>query len=138
MYLRVLSILFLVAILLGGLALVGCSDDGPPAFEGPPVRVLCTTTIVADVVERVGGDRVAVETLMGPGVDPHKYLPAPSDRARLERAHLVFFNGLHLEGKMADIFESSGGRMRAFPVTRDIPAESLRAAEAELRSGRTH
>jgi manganese/zinc/iron transport system substrate-binding protein len=129
MYLRILSVIFLVAILVGGLALVGCTDDGPPPFDQPPVRVLCTTTIVADVVQHVGGDRVAVETLMGAGIDPHKYLPAPSDRARLEGAHLVFFNGLHLEGKMVDTFEHSGGRMRAFAVTRDIPVEQLRAAE---------
>ena len=129
MYLRILSILFLIAILVGGIALVGCTDDGPPPFEEPPVRVVCTTTIVADVVQRVGGDRVAVEALMGPGVDPHKYLPAPSDRARLESAHIVFFNGLHLEGKMADTFEHSGGRMRAFAITRGIPVEQLRPAE---------
>jgi manganese/zinc/iron transport system substrate-binding protein len=111
------------------LGLVGCSSGGPPPFEGPPARVVCTTTIVADVVEHVGGDRVAVEMLMGPGVDPHRYLPKPSDTTKLESAHLVFFNGLHLEGKMTDTFEKSAGRIRGFAVTRGIPKESLREAE---------
>ena len=93
---------------------VGCSGrDGPPKFEGPPVRVVCTTTIVADVVQRVGGDRVQVETLMGPGVDPHKYISGAGDRKKLDDAHLVFFNGLHLEGKMADTFEKNQRRWRA-------------------------
>src|SRR5438105_13276964 len=88
------------------LGLVGCSSsEGPPPFEGPPIRVVCTTTIVADVVMRVGGDRVTVQTLMGAGVDPHRYYPSAGDNAKLERAHLVLFNGLHLEGKMVDTFE---------------------------------
>lgn len=112
-------------------ALVGCGGGGPPEFTGLPVRVVCTTTIVADVVKRVGGDRVAVEVLMGPGVDPHRYLPTAGDRAQLEGAHLVFFNGLHLEGKMTDTFEKSRRRFRAFAVTRDIPGGELRPADTD-------
>jgi len=123
MHRRYLPILALI------LAVVGCSSSGPPAFEGPPVRVVCTTTIVADMVRRVGGDRVNVETLMGPGVDPHRYQPAPSDIRKLESAHIVFYSGLHLEGKMTDTFEKSADRMRAFAVTRDLPTTSLREAE---------
>jgi manganese/zinc/iron transport system substrate-binding protein len=111
--------------------LTGCGSSGPPAFTGPPVKVVCTTTIVADVVKRVGGDRVAVEVLMGPGVDPHRYLPTAGDRARLEGAHLVFFSGLHLEGKMTDTFEKARGRFRAFAVTRDIPPDHLRPADTD-------
>jgi manganese/zinc/iron transport system substrate-binding protein len=120
-------------VALAGLGQLGCSSSsgGPPPFEGPPIRAVCTTTIVADVVQRVGGDRVTVQTLMGPGVDPHKYLPAPSDRAKLEQAHLVFYNGLHLEGKMVDTFEKAGGRMRAVAVTKTIDRAELRRADAD-------
>lgn len=115
-----------------GFALTGCSgSDGPPAFESGPVRVVCTTTIVADIVLRVGGDRVSVQTLMGPGVDPHRYQPSAGDRAKLEQAHVVFFNGLHLEGKMVDTLEKAKGRYRAFPVTRDFDQSELRAAEVD-------
>lgn len=112
-------------------AVVGCGSSGPPDFKGPPVKVVCTTTIVADLVKRVGGDRVNVEVLMGPGVDPHRYIPTAGDRAKLEGAHLVFFNGLHLEGKMTDTFEKSRRRFRAFAVTRDLPADQLRAADTD-------
>jgi manganese/zinc/iron transport system substrate-binding protein len=125
-------ILLLTAVIaVGGLLLLssGCSSSGPPAFEGGTVRVVCTTTIVADLVHRVGGERVNVQTIMGAGVDPHRYQPAPSDIAKLESAHLVFFSGLHLEGKMTDTFDKSSGRIRAFAVTRDIPHTSLREAE---------
>ena len=113
------------------LGLVGCSSSGPPKFEGPPVRVVCTTTIVADVVQRVGGDRVEVEALMGPGVDPHKYVATAGDKAKLERAHLVLFNGLHLEGKMVDTFEKGKDRYRAFAVTSRIDHAQLRKAEID-------
>jgi manganese/zinc/iron transport system substrate-binding protein len=111
--------------------LVGCGGGGPPEFKGPPVKVVCTTTIVADLVKRVGGDRVNVDVLMGPGVDPHRYIPTAGDRAKLEGAHLVFFNGLHLEGKMTDTFEKSRRRFRAFAVTRDLPHDQLRAADTD-------
>jgi manganese/zinc/iron transport system substrate-binding protein len=118
----------LMAAFLG--MLVGCAGrDGPPPFETPPVRVVCTTTIVADVVSRVGGERVHIQTLMGPGVDPHKYLSGAGDRKKLDDAHLVFFSGLHLEGKMADLFEKNTTRWRSYAVTRTIDRSQLRKAE---------
>jgi manganese/zinc/iron transport system substrate-binding protein len=110
----------------------GCNSHvGPPPFTGLPVRVTCTTTIVADVATRVGGDRVRVETLMGAGVDPHKYISGSGDRKKLDQAHLVFFNGLHLEGKMADLFEKNHDRWRARAVAGSIPADKLRTAEVD-------
>jgi manganese/zinc/iron transport system substrate-binding protein len=121
--------LSLLAPLCG--VVIGCGSSGPPEFKWPPVKVVCTTTIVADLAKRVGGDRVTVDVLMGPGVDPHRYIPTAGDRAKLEGAHLVFFNGLHLEGKMTDTFEKSRRRFRALAVTRDLPHDQLRAAEAD-------
>jgi manganese/zinc/iron transport system substrate-binding protein len=111
---------------------VGCSGrNGPPPFEGPPVRVVCTTTIVADVVQRVGGDRVSVDTLMGPGVDPHKYISGASEWRKLDEAHLVFLSGLHLEGKMADVFEKNRNRWRAHAVTDGVPRDQLLHADVD-------
>lgn len=122
----------IVLVALVPFALSGCSkSDGPPAFTAPPVRVVCTTTIVADIVKRVGGDRVSVESLMGPGVDPHKYQPTAGDKAKLEKAHLVFFNGLHLEGKMVDTFEKNKNKYRATAVTKDMTEKELRHAEID-------
>jgi manganese/zinc/iron transport system substrate-binding protein len=112
--------------------LTGCSGrDGPPKFDGPPVRVVCTTTIVADVVQHVGGDRVRIETLMGPGVDPHKYLSGANDRKKLDEAHLVFLSGLHLEGKMADLFEKNKQRWRAHAITDGIDRNKLLHADVD-------
>jgi manganese/zinc/iron transport system substrate-binding protein len=111
---------------------VGCSRrDGPPKFEGPPVRIVCTTTIVADVVQRVGGDRVQVETLMGAGIDPHKYISGAGDRKKLDNAHLIFLNGLHLEGKMAELFEKNHERWRAHAIADAIDRGRLLRADVD-------
>ena len=127
-----------VAACLMGVGFVGCSGrDGPPKFEGPPVRVVCTTTIVADVVQRVGGDRVQVQTLMGPGKDPHNYISGAGDRKKLDDAHLVFLNGLHLEGKMADLFEKNNKRWRAYAVTDGIDRTRLLAAPTSTAANTT-
>jgi manganese/zinc/iron transport system substrate-binding protein len=68
------------------------------------IRVVTTTGMVADLVENVGGERVEVTGLMGPGVDPHLYKPSAGDIRRLESADIVFYNGLELEGRMTDLF----------------------------------
>lgn len=115
-----------------GLGVIGCTGQaGPPKFDAPPVRVTCTTTIVADTVKRVGGDRVAIQSLMKAGIDPHKYISEMGDRTKLDNAHLVFFNGLHLEGKMADLFEKNSKRWRAHAVAGSIDPAKLRHADVD-------
>ena len=121
----------LTVLLALGLAAAGCSPEGPPSYESGPVHVVCTTTLVADLVARVGGDRVQVDTLMGPGIDPHRYLPTAGDRARLDVAHLVVYSGLHLEGKMTDLFDKGRDRYRAVAVTRDLDRATLLRAEVD-------
>jgi manganese/zinc/iron transport system substrate-binding protein len=116
--------------LVGGLALLGCANTGPEPIGEGPVQVVATTSIIADTVREVGGSRVQVTALMGPGTDPHTYLPSPSDARLLASAHIVFFNGLHLEGKMTQLLEENrGGGGRAVAVSAGIPADRLRPAE---------
>lgn len=89
------------------------------------LRVVATTGMVADVVKRIGADAVRVEALMGPGVDPHLYKASTGDVAKLSSADVVFYNGLHLEGKMAEVLEQVGRRRAVATVTRAIPASRL-------------
>lgn len=77
--------------------------------EGEKLKVVATTNIVGDVVSMVGGDRIELTTLMGIGVDPHTYVPAPSDIAAIHDAHVVFANGAGLEADLEEVFESAGG-----------------------------
>lgn len=96
------------------------------AAEEPWVRAVATTSIVADLVRQVGGPRVRVEALMGPGVDPHLYKATAGDVVRLQKADVIFYNGLHLEGRMGDVFTRvarQGGKVYA--VAEALPEERL-------------
>lgn len=107
------------------LAIAGCGTDAPMRGDlgERPVRVVATTSMVADLAREVGGDRVQVEGLMGPGVDPHLYNASEGDVGRMTRADLILYNGLHLEGKMADLLVQMDDRAAA--VTDGIARERL-------------
>ena len=93
-----------------------------------PINVTVTTTMVADLVREIGGDRVAVEALMGPGVDPHLYKAAASDVSKLQKAQVIFYSGLMLEGKLQEVFTNlSGAKRRVVAVTEALPPDRLLA-----------
>lgn len=89
----------------------GAAGDTAPLIEARPeladrpIRVVTTIGMITDAVQRVGGDRVEVEGLMGPGVDPHLYKASEGDVSKLEQADVIFFNGLHLEAGMGGVLE---------------------------------
>jgi manganese/zinc/iron transport system substrate-binding protein len=103
----------------------GIAGPSPEELAGRRIRVVTTIGMIADLAERVGGERVEVAGLMGPGVDPHLYKASEGDVIRMAAADVVFYNGLHLEGRMADIFERMGGRVRTVAVTDGIARERL-------------
>ena len=121
-----LSLLFTALALLSACGPASTADRVP--IGDRPVRVVATTSMIADLAREVGGDRVEVEGLMGPGVDPHLYRPRESDVARLVGADLVLYNGLELEGKMGEVLEQVEGRgIVAEPVASVLPPEALLA-----------
>ena len=86
------------------------------------LNVVTTSTMVTDMVKSVGGDRVSVVGLMGPGVDPHLYKPASGDVVKLQRAKVIFYSGLMLEGRMADLFfRMARSGKKVYAVTESIP-----------------
>jgi len=94
--------------------------------------IVCTTTILADAVRNVVGDCAQVISLMGPGVDPHLYRPREGDVHKLANAQLVFYHGLHLEGKLATLLGSIDRYAPAYAVSDGIPTTALRSADDEL------
>ncbi|HEY5954499.1 MAG TPA: zinc ABC transporter substrate-binding protein, partial [Terrimicrobiaceae bacterium] len=90
------------------------------------LQVATTIGMVADLVRQVGGDRVEVEQLMGPGVDPHLYKPTSTDASRLSKADVIFYSGLMLEGRMGDLFArlARSGK-KVYPTTESVPEELL-------------
>lgn len=85
------------------------------AVWAAPLRVVCTTGMVADVVRNVAGDRADVTALIGEGVDPHLFKPTRDDVAKLLKADMVFYSGLLLEGRMEETFRKIAAR--GAPVT---------------------
>jgi manganese/zinc/iron transport system substrate-binding protein len=120
----------LTALAAGLVALAGCTS-GPTAGEEPigdrSVRVTTTTNFITDTVARIGGDRVEVTGLMGPGVDPHLYRASAGDVAALRNADVIFYGGLQLEGKMGDLLADLAERQPVRAVTDDLPRTDLLA-----------
>lgn len=73
--------------------------------ENSTFNVVTTTSMITDLVQNIGGDKVVVQGLMGAGVDPHLYKASEGDVSKLSKADIIFYNGLHLEGKLVDVFE---------------------------------
>jgi manganese/zinc/iron transport system substrate-binding protein len=115
-------------------ALAGCggtshSDQPPPSgpatFRGEyPIKVVCTTGQVAEMITQIGGEHVHVDTLMGPGVDPHLYRPIASDVRKLDEADAIFYNGMHLEGRMSDLFVKMARTKATFAVTEGLQSRN--------------
>lgn len=101
------------------LQISGCSSRGGGSGQK---KVVATTGMIGDLVRNVGGGAVDLHELMGAGVDPHLYQPTAEDTTRLSQADLIFYNGLHLEGKMVELLEKNS---RARAVTANMPKEKL-------------
>jgi ABC-type Zn uptake system ZnuABC Zn-binding protein ZnuA len=99
----------LLAACLVAVLAAGCSGSGGDRDTGGPgLRVVATTTQVADLAANVGGDRVRVTSLLKPGIDAHDYEPSPADIDAIAHADLVVQNGVGLERWLGDTIESSG------------------------------
>ncbi len=119
-----LIVLFLIITM--SLFSLWCQEASKPKHQ---LLVICTTTIIADVVKNIGAPYVAIKTLMGPGVDPHLYRARESDVAALSNADLIFYNGLHLEGKMGEIFAHMNRLMPTIAVAEIIPVKERIASD---------
>jgi manganese/zinc/iron transport system substrate-binding protein len=119
-----LSVTWLFLIFIAGCQDLSTTSPTPATsriFAGQyPIKVVCTTGPVADMVRNLGGSHLDVTGLMGPGVDPHLYTAVPADIERLWRADMIFYNGLHLEGRMADQFDQLAKRRPTFAVTHSL------------------
>jgi zinc/manganese transport system substrate-binding protein len=102
-------------------ALLRCSVG----LAAAPLRVVASFSVLADMVRVVGGGRVEVVSLIGPGGDPHAYEPTPDDARRLKAAHLVVVNGLGLEGWMSRLASASGYDGTPIVASAGVPTRSM-------------
>ena len=90
-----------------------------------PIEIVATVGMVADIVREVGGARVAVSQLMGPGVDPHLYRGSRDDVRSILAADMVFYSGLMLEGKLAGMLEKVARKKPVIAITKSLRRDSV-------------
>lgn len=119
--------ILMIALVLTSLTGCGTKDEEKKTeqVEKKKIEVVATTGMIADIVKTIGRDAVNVTTLMGPGVDPHTYKASAGDVGKMAEADVIFYNGLHLEGAMAEVFERMSGKVRAVAVTDRIMEQNL-------------
>ena len=120
---------FTIILVLLALTLSACNvaAEDNSDLSTRPIRAVATTGMIADVVRNIGGERVQVTGLMGPGVDPHLYKPSERSVIALADADVIFYNGLHLEAGMANVFERMQGNVNTVAVTDGIERSNLSA-----------
>lgn len=115
---KLMAVVFLLIVFMG------------KSWAETPIKVVTTIGQITDVVKEIGAARVEVQGLMGPGVDPHLYRASESDVLRIGEADIIFYNGLHLEAKMGEVFERMKRNKTIIAVTADVPPQDLLADPA--------
>ncbi len=82
---------------------VACAESSGSVKREGTIKVVTTTAMVGDLVKNIAGEKAEVISLMGTGVDPHLYKASAGDVGKLAGADMIFYNGLHLEGKITDV-----------------------------------
>lgn len=116
------------ALLAAGAGLNALAQGVPEAAaqQRRPLKVLVTIGMIGDLVREIGGGRIELDVLMGPGVDPHLYKATRDDVAKMLRTDVIFYNGLVLEGKMSDaIIRVARSGKPVYAVTELLPEDQL-------------
>ena len=115
-FVRRLTGLLAAMLLLSGLSVAAVAQT---------LSVVTTTSMIGDAARQVGGDRVAVTALMGPGVDPHAYRQTRSDIVLLTQADVVLWHGLYLEAQLEEFMHDLAGRQTVVAVGEAVPERLL-------------
>ncbi|WGD28544.1 metal ABC transporter substrate-binding protein [Ancylobacter sp. WKF20] len=116
----------IAAAMAVGLAGPAFAQDAAPATKLP---VVASFSILGDFVKEVGGDRIAVSTLVGPNGDAHVFQPAPADAKKVAAAKVVFVNGLGFEGWMNRLIKASGTKATIVVATKGVAPRKMEEEE---------
>lgn len=127
----------LVAALLTA---ASCGPAAGPSPSGAKLSVVTTTTVFADFVQKVGGDRVRVRALVPRGADVHTFDPAPSDAQAIGTANLIVMNGLGLDEWLVGVIGDAGAaNTPLLKLAEAVPgAELIEAGEDEGGGSNPH
>lgn len=115
-----------IILLLFAITLLSCKEQSEKSEK---LNIVTTTTMITDLVKNIGGDYVVINGLMGAGVDPHLYKASEGDVSKLYEADIIFYGGLHLEGKLVDIFEKMEGNKNTVSLGDRLPKDELIPSE---------
>ncbi len=120
----------LILLVVVSISLAACSKEEKVVEVDGGYTVMTTTTLVGDLVKHISGGHVNVQSLMGPGIDPHMYKASAGDVGYLNNADMIIYNGLNLEGKMGEVFKNleKQGKL-TLAVSEDIDESKLRDFE---------
>ena len=120
---RILGIFLIIA---STAFLPSCEQQSKTKKRGNgQLNIVATIGMIADIAQTIGGDHVKMTGLMGPGIDPHLYRATAGDVSRLSGADVIFYNGLHLEAKMAEVLQRLSGQIKTVAVTNGIDRSML-------------
>lgn len=119
--LRSLPVVLGVLVVAVAAAACGPAAGAPSPAAGDRIRVVATTTILADLVRQVGGDRVTVESLVPKGGEAHTFDPTPSDVRRVVEADLIVRNGLGLDDWLLALIQDAGAKAPVVALGEDLP-----------------
>lgn len=107
--------------------IIGCSSSDETSQDSADKKITVVTTIaqIGEPLSVIGGDRLHVESLMGPSIDPHLYQATQSDIKKIDNADLIFYNGLNLEANMVEIFNEISKSKPVLAVGETIQESSL-------------
>ena len=126
-----------VGLMLGALlafAAVGCGGEEPGASgaqQAGKIRVVCTTTMIADLARNIAGDDAQVIGIMKTGEDPHVYDVRPRDAQMIADADVVLMNGLHLESTLLHIIDHNATGAVVSRLAEDERIKTLGSQDAE-------
>lgn len=123
-------------LILASLFLTACGSTPQPSND--TVRVLASTTFLADIAQNVAGDRLQVESLLPVDTDPHAYQPAPSDVAKIAESDLLILNGVEYEHFIESLLENAGGERIIVEGTADLKPHVMDEHVGEEESGEEH
>ncbi len=126
------TILLIPILLLTLLTACGAATTTPDTSQ-QRLNVVATTGQIADTVANVGGDQIKLTTLLGPGIDPHSYVPTEGNMTTLQNAQIIFYNGLHLEARMDRVLQqiAQNSNVTVVAVAETLPELSLLSWEPE-------
>jgi zinc/manganese transport system substrate-binding protein len=121
------------------LFIAGCAAFAASGARAQDARlpVVASFSILADIVQTIGGERIALTTLVKPGLDAHVYTPTPADAKAVGGAALVVVNGLKFDGWMRRLTQSSASKATIVEAAKGV-AERVEKAHAHDKHGHDH